>query len=201
MLVLQRTQNSALHIATSCTRLTPTAPLYAKSPSPERLSGTYEAQKYSLCATQEHSLHEELHKPVGTQRHIHTTPRSHYTALHAMIPPLPVRKSESSWLLQNFVARAIADVPHNTLLGETPPPVNPDEADLHWQEQVHLAHLQCGHHLALRSYATHLCLEVDPACRWCGEGQEMISHIFQECPQLAVKWATQEICGVRPQWP
>ena len=68
-----------------------------------------------------------------------------------MIPLLPLGRSESSWLHPSFVARALANAPPNTLLGEAPIPVNPDEADLHRQERVHLARLQCGHHLALRS--------------------------------------------------
>ena len=89
----------------------------------------------------------------------------------------------------DFVARALANAPPNTLLEEAPPPVNPDEADLHRQERVHLARLRCGRHLALRSHENSLRPEVDPACRWCGEGQETISHIFQKCPQLAVERA------------
>ena len=127
-------------------------------------------QIFSAAATLEHSLHEGLYNPVGTRRHIHTTPSSHYTALRAMIPPLPLGRSESSWLHQNFVARALAGAPPNNHLGEAPPPVNPDETDLHRQERVHLARLRCGHHLVLRSYESRLRPEVDPACRWCGEG-------------------------------
>ena len=32
-----------------------------------------------------------------------------------------------TFLHQNFVARDLANVPPNTLLGEAPPPLNPDE--------------------------------------------------------------------------
>ena len=110
---------------------------------------------------------------------MHTTPSLHYTVMHAMIPPLPLGRSESSWLHQNFVTRALADAPVNTLLGEASPPVNLDEADLHRLERVHLARLRGMHHLALGSYENRLRPDVDPACRWCGEGQETISHIFQ----------------------
>ena len=65
---------------------------------------------------------------------------------------------------------------------------------------------QCGHYLVLRLYENHLRPEVAPACRWCGEGSETISHIFQECLQLAVEGAdagasNQETYGIRPQWP
>ena len=84
----------------------------------------------------------------------------------------------------------------------TTPPVNTDDADMHRQKRVHLACLRCGHHLALRSFENHLRPEVDPAFRWCGEGPNSISHIFQECPQLAVERADagvsnpRDLCGV-----
>ena len=166
-----------------------------------------EARKYSLlprhanilcCRGSRTSATQRALQPsryTVTRRHIYTTPSSHYTALRAMIPPLPLGRSESSWLHQNFIARASADVPNT--LGEAPPPDNPDEADLHRQEWVHLAHLQCGHHLVLHSYEHCIRPEVDPACRWCGEDQETISHIFQECPQLAVEWADAGVSNPR----
>ena len=74
-----------------------------------------------------------------------------------------------------------------SLFWEAPPPINPDEADLHRQERMHLTRLRSGHHLALRSYENLIRSEVDTACRLCGEGPETVSHIFQECPQLAVE--------------
>ena len=61
-----------------------------------------------------------------------------------MIPPLPLGKSESSWLHQSFVARALADASPNTLLGEAPPPVNPDESVLHRLERVILLACDVG---------------------------------------------------------
>ena len=118
-------------------------------------------QIFSAAAAPEHLLHEGLYNPVSTRRHIHITPSSHYTPLHAMIPPLLLRRSESSWLHQNSVARTLASAPFNTLLGEAPPLVNPDEADMHRQERAHLARLQCGHHQALHSYENRLHPEVD----------------------------------------
>ena len=55
-------------------------------------------------------------------------------------------------------------------------------------------------HLALRLYENSLCLEDDPACRWCGEDQETISHIFQECPQLYVERADGGISNPSDLW-
>ena len=115
MQVLQRTQNSALRIATGCTRSTPTAHLHAETkvlPLKDylELRGT---QIFSAAAAPEQPLREGLYNPVGTRRHIHTTPSSHYTALRAMIPPLPLGRAES-WLHQNFIARALANAPPNT---------------------------------------------------------------------------------------
>ena len=111
-------QNSALRIATGCTRSTPTAHAETRVlPLKDylELGGT---QIFSAAAAPEHPLHEGLYNPVDTRRHIHITPSSHYTALRAMIPPLLLGRSESFWLLQNFVARALTNAPPNTLLGE-----------------------------------------------------------------------------------
>ena len=206
MQVLQRTQNSALRIATGCTRLTPTAHLHAETkdlPLKDylKLRGT---QMFSAAAAPEHALHEGLYNPVGTRRHIHTTPSSHYTALRAMIPSLLLGRSESSWLHQNFVARALVSAPPYTLLGKASPPVNPDEADLHRQERVHLARLRCGHHLALRSYEGRLRPEVGGDS--VGKVRRRFLIPFRSVrsllwSKLMSEWATQEICGMRPQWP
>ena len=88
MQVLQRTQNSALRIATGCTRSTPTAHLHAETkvlPLKDylELRGT---QIFSAAAAPEYPLHEGLYNPVGRRRHSHTTPSSQYTALRAMTP-------------------------------------------------------------------------------------------------------------------
>ena len=58
-------------------------------------------------------------------------PSSRYMVLHATIPSLRLGRSEVSWLHQSIVARALAVAPLNTPLGEAPPSVYPDEADLH----------------------------------------------------------------------
>ena len=42
--------------------------------------------------------------------------------------------------------------------------------------------------------------EVEPACRWCGEGQETISHISQECPQLTLEGADAGVSNPRDLW-
>ena len=65
---------------------------------------------------------------------------------------------------------------------------------------MHLARLRCGHNLAFLSYESRLCPEVDLACRWCEEGQETISRIFQECPQLAVERADAGVSNPRDLW-
>ena len=81
-------------------------------------------QMFSTGAALEHLLHESLHNPLGARRQTHTTPSSHNTALVALIPPLTVRRTDSSWIHEWFVARALAAAPPNTLLGwERPKPL------------------------------------------------------------------------------
>ena len=138
-----------------------------------------------------------FYNSVGTRRHIHTTSISHYTALHDMIPPLPLGKSESSWLHQSIVARALADAPPNTFWERS-------HLLLSQMRQASIGRnkciLRCGHHLPLRSYANRLRPEVDPDCRWCGEGPEIVSHIFPECPQLAVEHTDAGVSNPRDLW-
>ena len=202
MEVLQRTQNAALRIATGCARSTPTAHLHAETmvlPLADHvdLRGT---QLFSAASMVDHPLHEGLHNPVGTRRHIHTTPSAHYTALRAMIPPLPPQRSESSWLHESFVARALAAAPSNNVLGEAPLPISPDELSLPRQDRVHLARLRCGHHPALLSYENRLRPEVDPTCRWCGTTSETVSHIFQECEAVSGDRLAAGISSSRDLW-
>ena len=61
-----------------------------------------------------------------------------------MIPTLSLGRSENSRLQQSFVARALANAPLNTLLGEAPRPVNPDKADLYRQNECILLACDVG---------------------------------------------------------
>ena len=81
---------------------------------------------------------------------------------------------------------------------------DPDEEDLHLRERVNLAHLQCWHHLALRSYENHLRPEFDPVCRWYGR-VERVQRLFLISfssvrswlwSKLMLEGATKEIYGV-----
>ena len=122
-----------------------------------------------------------------------------------MVPPLSLGRSESSWLHQNFVARALAGAPPNTILEEAPPPVTPDEAALHQKERVHhtrdVGIIWSSAHMRI-VFAQRLTLLVD------GVGRvRRLSLIFFRGvrswlgSKLMLEWATQEICGVHPQWP
>ena len=106
-----------------------------------------------------------------TEAHTHTTPSSHYMALRAVILPLPrVHGFES------VVARTLASVPSNTLLGEASPSISFDEGCLHWLDRVHLARILCGHHLALCSYENRLHPVFDSTYRWCGRSADELSY-------------------------
>ena len=115
---------------------------------------------------------------------MHTTSYSHNTDLHAMIRFLLLGRSEDPLLQELFEARALATAPSNILLEEPSPSITPDEVDLHRQDRVRITRLRCGFYLALRSYENRLYLDIVSACWWCGIDPQMVSRIYQKCPQL-----------------
>ena len=50
------------------------------------------------------------------------------------------------------------------------------------------------------SYSNYYSIDIEPACRWCGESQETIFPIFQECPQLAVERLDARVSNPRDLW-
>ena len=91
MEVLQRTQNAALRIATGCVKSTPTAHLHAETkvlPLQHHVD-MRGVQVYSAAASTDHPLHRPLHYPLGTRRHIHTTPSDRFRGLSSQIPLSP----------------------------------------------------------------------------------------------------------------
>ena len=202
MEVLQRTQNAAVRIVTGCVKSTPTAHLHAEAkvlPLQHHVD-MRGVQCFAAASLTDHPLHRPLHQPLGTRRHIHTTPSDRYSQLSAQIPPLPPLRTERSWIHEFFVSRALSEAAPNSILGEAPPPINPDELSLARGCRVHLARLRCGHHLGLHSYENRIRPEEDPNCRWCGSSPETISHLFGECPRLAGERGASGVGDPRDLW-
>ena len=114
-----------------------------------------------------------------------------------MIPLFPLGRSESSWLDQNFIDRALANAPPNTLLGEAPPPVNLNLADLHRQKRGHLSRLDVGiiwPFAHIRTvFAQRLTLLVDGV----GRVRRLSLTSFREYSQLAMERANAEVSNPR----
>ena len=138
--------------------------------------------------------------PLGTRSHIYTVPSSCNTALCARFTPLPLGRSESSWLHKSFGRSVLVTSYNNLLLGKALPCISPDSVDLHLQDYVHIARLRYRQYLVLRWYENRLQLELGSQCRWCGDDPETVSHIFQEYPRLARKRVEFEVSNPRGLW-
>ena len=183
---LQKVQNSALRIATGCTKSTPIAHLHAEARVlPIRLHLDMRGTQFFSAATDpQHPCHH-LHHAPPTQRNIHKTPATYYSDLLGRIPQKPPRRTQKSWIHEQFVAEYLAQVPANTLLEEPPPLIADSESSLTRESRVHLARLRCGHHPSLLSYQNRICPSTDPVCRYCGAFPETVPHLLEDCQPLS----------------
>ena len=192
---LQRVQNAALRVATGCTRSTPITHLHAETkvlPVRDHLDmrGT---QLYAAAAAPRHPCNL-LHRATTTPRTIHRTPAVHYSHLHGRLPPKPPRRTEGSWIHEQFVTEYLSQPQENSVLGEPPPLIADSESSLPRDSRVHLARLRCGHHPSLLTYQNRINQNIDPTCRYCGTVPETISHLIEDCPPLS---ALRDAHGVR----
>ena len=198
---LQRVQNSALRIATGCTKSSPIAHLHAETkvlPIKEHLNmrGT---QFYAAAANPHHPCNH-LHRTATTPRNIHKTPASHYDRLLSSIPQIPPRRTERSWIHEQFVSEYLSQVPDNSLLGEPPPNIANSESVLPRDTRVHLARLRCGHHPSLMTYQNRINQTIDPTCRYCGAAPETVPHLMEDCPPLSTLRAAHGVQLVSHLW-
>ena len=192
---LQRVQNSALRIATGCTKSTPITHLHAETkilPLNEHLNmrGT---QFFAAAADPRHPCNH-LHRAPPTDRNIHRTPAVHYSNLYSQIPPTPQRRLEKSWIHEQYVSEYLSRPSDNSVLGEPPPLVADSESALPRESRVHLARLRCGHHPSLLTYQNQINPDTDPTCRYCGTAPETVSHLIEDCQPL---FALRGACGVQ----
>ena len=201
METLQKVQNAALRIATGCTSSTPIAHLHAETKVlPVRchvdMRGT---QFFAAAADRQHPCNY-LHHPDPTPRNLHRTPATHYGELMNRLPPIPPRRTEKSWIHENFVAEHLMRVPANSILGEPPPLTADSESVLPRESRVHLARLRCGHHPSLLTYQNRIDQSVDPACRFCGEAPETVQHLIEDCHDLAALRAAHGVQCTLDLW-
>ena len=186
---LQRTQNAALRIATGCVQSTPTLHLHDECkvlPLKDHwdMRGT---QFLAAAASQPDHPMRSLLNPLRTRRSHHVTPAALYGSLRDSIPPSPPAPppppSEKAHIHTHFVETFLARARPKSLLHPNPlPPIAAEESELPRRDRVHLSRLRSGLHPALLSYECILRPDVDPACRWCGEAPEEITHILERCP-------------------
>ena len=198
---LQTTQNTALRIATGCTRSTPIHHLHEETqvlPLTDHMDmrGTH---IYSSTLDPSHPLHTTLqHRP--TPRHIHNTPASHYTSLFSTLPTLPPDTTLRTHIHTHFTQTAISNHPPNSLLGSRPPPISAAERTLPRLDRVSLARFRCGHHPSLPSYKHRIGRAQSDSCTWCNADVGTAEHVLLHCPSLHEHRHTHDIHSLEHLW-
>ena len=202
---LQTTQNTALRIATGCTKSTPITHLHEEThvlPLKSHLDmrGTH---FHTSTLDPAHPLHY-LHDPTLTRRPRtrppHITPHGHYNSLYSSVLPVPGGTSLRGHIHTSITRRALEDMAPNSLLGARPPVVDPSERELSRRERVHLSRYRCGHHLGLPTYRHRIGLEDTDDCHFCGASPGSPEHILLHCPPLDTIRQAHNINNMEDLW-
>ena len=186
---LQKTENTALRIATGCTNTTPLHHLQHETriiPLNQhmRMTGT---QFYTSTEHPSHPLHH-LRQPPARQsrsRPPHATPASYYASSLQSIPPPTGNTSWRTHIHTVFTQQHLATLPDNTILHAPAPPTDITlEQHLPREDRVHLSRLRCGHHTSIPSYMHRIGQLNDPTCHLCNHPEGSVEHILLHCPAI-----------------
>lgn len=156
-------------------------------------------QFFAAAADPQHPCNH-LHQPIQTPRSIHRTPAAHYGDLLDRLPPIPPRRTEKSWIHEQFVTAHLSQIPDNTVLRQPPPPIADSESSLPRESRVHLARLRCSHHPSLLTYQNRINQNTDPTCRYCGTAPETIAHLLETCSSLSTLHAAHGVRSASHLW-
>ena len=198
---LQTTQNTALRIATGCTRSTPIGHLHDETlVLPLRthmdMRGTH---IFSSATDPSHPLHY-MQTPRQTPRYLHTTPAKHYSDLLNSLPPTPPLTTLRSHIHTTFTRQALLSAPNNSILTYRPPPIADEERDLPRADRVHLSRLRCGHHPLLPTYAHRIGISDSDRCELCLTESGSVTHMLLHCPTIQQHRATHNINTLEDLW-
>ena len=202
---LQVIQNSALRIATGCTKTTPINHLHRETkvlPIKDHLNMRGTQYYAAAIANPQHPNHY-MSEPYSAPRRVKRSPHEHYQDLYNIIPP-PTNPttSEKKNIHTQFTKIAIEQLGPNNLIHSIPPDIHTSEATLDRVDRVHLARLRVGHHPALLTYQTRFNLGgiTDDTCPDCGTGPHNITHIMEHCTTHTTTRLRQHINGTRDLW-
>ena len=202
---LQTTQNTALRIATGCTKSTPIPHLHRETlvlPIKQhmRMRGTH---IYTSTEDPTHPLHHLRTAPARRPRADppHTTPAQFYQTELDSLPPIPENTSLRTHIHTVYTNRTLNTFPPNTLLGTTPPPLHTQrEQHLPREDRVHLSRLRCGHHTAIPAYMHRIGLAPDATCPRCDAVEGTAEHVLLHCPALQIHRDSHHIHSLEHLW-
>ena len=190
---LQRIQNSALRVATGCTKRTPIPHLHEETrvlPISDHLSML--SQQFLARSLQpghpSHPVATAYPGPRGckaTLRSAFFTPHFYrsYTdsGTSSGIVPSSTFKSTIQSIHTDSVRRAMADLAPNKVLNARPPSVSAEEQSLPRPYRTTLSRLRAGQCPALNSYQAAVGRSTTDRCPSCGTAAHTTNHLFS-CP-------------------
>jgi hypothetical protein len=193
---LQRSQNSALRIATGCVRMSSVDHLHQETlclPIKAH-SDMLCAQYLASCQDPDHPCHQLTVNPRAP-RCMKKTMNAFSSEVNRARRDLDddsSTKSISKKIHTNFVARHLERLAVNPVLGRRPPPIHQEERTLPRSARTSLAQLRSGYSPRLHSYQHRLDPRVPNSCPDCHVSPHDTPHLFH-CTAKPINAVIQDL--------
>jgi hypothetical protein len=183
---LQTAQNTALRIATGCTKMSPIPHLHCETEIlPVKEHNTMLAdQFYASCLDSNHPNHDlttfERPRPMKNTLRSFSKDRVNRASTH--FPQGPIRRIHQQ-IHTSTVQNTINNFPINSLLGTRPPRISKSEKKLPRISRTTLSQLRSGYCSALNSYRNRLDPLIPNNCPNCNRTPHDPHHLFI-CPSF-----------------
>ena len=199
---LQTTQNTALRIILGCTNTTPIEHLHAETKilTVKQHLDMRGTQFLASATNNTDSPCYYLRNHPPTHRQIKNTPHRYYTRILNSLPQPTNTTQYKKHIHTHLTRQALNNLPNNKILDTPPPNISSTETQLSRSERVHLSRLRCGHHPNLNSYKHRINNTLTDLCPLCQVNPHTITHLIEECPNLAALRQQHNINHVQQLW-
>ena len=182
---LQNVQNSALRVATGCHQMAAIEHLHRETKVlPLKEHGRMMTQQYIAAShLPGHPGRNQLGRPPSV-RNLKQTMMTYENEISSLIPEefhTPEYKRVLKTIHSTTVETVLASYPPNKVLGQEPPEIHKEEADLPRNIRSTLSQLRSGYSKILNSYNHRLNEEVEDKCPKCLGTPHDTLHLFN-CP-------------------
>ena len=185
--LLQRAQNNALRISTSCLKMADVTELHQEARElPVRQHDELISQQFAIaCHLPQHPCHQHCHRPpydrperrrslIGRLR-----PNIQQNLAEKPLSNTSYKSAISS--IHQHVDRTVIESSSSKLLNCRPPPVATAEQTLPRKTRTILAQLRTGHRRILGQYVSRIDPTTRNHCHNCGHSPHDVHHLF-DCP-------------------